>query len=66
MNQSSLVKNTTENGSNGFLKDAIVVKHNLSNLNKTRLRFHIVLKKASKKIAPTWHQSYLWFISALP
>ena len=53
------VEQTSKNGSNSFLQDAIVVKHNLSNLNKTRLRFRIGLKKASKKIAPTWQQILL-------
>ena len=53
------VEQTSKNSSNGFLQDAIVVKHNLSHLNKTRIRFRISLKKASKRIAPSWQQILL-------
>ncbi|KYC34711.1 hypothetical protein WA1_49155 [Scytonema hofmannii PCC 7110] len=37
-----------------FLKDAIVESYNFSNLNKTRIRFRIQLKKITKSNAPKW------------
>jgi hypothetical protein len=37
-----------------FLTDAVVERHNLSQLNKTRIRFRIQLKKSTKSAAPKW------------
>jgi hypothetical protein len=35
-----------------FLTDAVVERHNFSQLNKTRIRFRIQLKKSTKSAAP--------------
>lgn len=37
-----------------FLTDAVVERHNFSQLNKTRIRFRIQLKKSTKSAAPKW------------
>lgn len=37
-----------------FLQDAVVENYNFSNLNKTRIRFTIKLKKTTKSNAPKW------------
>ncbi|WP_026735966.1 hypothetical protein [Fischerella sp. PCC 9605] len=45
-----VVSNSTET----FLQDAVVERYNFSNLNKTRIRFKIQLKKTTKSNAPKW------------
>ena len=37
-----------------FLTNAVVERHNFSQLNKTRIRFRIQLKKSTKSAAPKW------------
>ncbi|MCC5664881.1 hypothetical protein LC653_13365 [Nostoc sp. CHAB 5784] len=37
-----------------FLTDAVIERHNFSQLNKTRIRFRIQLKKSTKSAAPKW------------
>jgi hypothetical protein len=37
-----------------FLTDAVVERHNFSQLNRTRIRFRIQLKKSTKSAAPKW------------
>lgn len=37
-----------------FLTDAVVERQNFSQLNKTRIRFRIQLKKSTKSAAPKW------------
>jgi hypothetical protein len=37
-----------------FLTDAVIERYNFSQLNKTRIRFRIQLKKSTKSAAPKW------------
>jgi len=37
-----------------FLQNAVIERHNLSKLNKTRIRFKVQLKKTTKSNAPKW------------
>jgi len=39
-----------------FLQNATIQQHNLSALNKTRIRFKIGLKNTTRKTAPKWQQ----------
>jgi hypothetical protein len=49
-----MVQVITEAGNETFLRDALVQRYDLCQLNKTRIRFRISLKKCTKSTAPKW------------